>query len=83
MKYLLLCCLLFVSSINAQTFTFTAIPDEDESRLSSRFDKVALYLTEQLGVDVKYVPVKSYSAAISAFRNNPLKHILSPIIQRG
>lgn len=73
MKYLLLCCLLFVSSINAQTFTFTAIPDEDESRLSSRFDKVALYLTEQLGVDVKYVPVKSYSAAISAFRNNQVQ----------
>ncbi|WP_435235106.1 putative selenate ABC transporter substrate-binding protein [Psychromonas sp. PT13] len=59
--------------VSAKTFTFTAIPDEDESQLRSRFDKVALYLQEQLGVEVKYIPVKSYSAAITAFKNNQVQ----------
>ncbi|HBF47132.1 MAG TPA: putative selenate ABC transporter substrate-binding protein, partial [Shewanella frigidimarina] len=39
----------------------------------TRFDKVADYLTEQLGVEVKYIPVKSYSAAVTAFRNNQVQ----------
>ena len=54
----------------ANTFVFTAIPDEDESKLRSRFDKVATYLTNQLDIEVKYIPVKSYGAAVTAFRNN-------------
>ncbi len=58
---------------HAQTFVFTAIPDEDESRLRQRFDKVAGYLSREVGVEVRYVPVKSYSAAVSAFRNNQVQ----------
>lgn len=57
----------------ADTFTFTAIPDEDESRLRSRFDKVAAYLSKALDIEVKYVPVKSYAAAVTAFRNNQVQ----------
>lgn len=57
----------------ADTFVFTAIPDADESRLEQRFGKVADYLSEQLGVEVKYIPVKSYAAAITAFRNNQVQ----------
>ncbi|WP_211286814.1 putative selenate ABC transporter substrate-binding protein [Paraferrimonas sedimenticola] len=57
----------------AATFTFTAIPDADESQLRTRFEKVAEYLEQQLGVDVEYVPVKSYSAAVTAFRNNQVQ----------
>ncbi|WP_290538941.1 putative selenate ABC transporter substrate-binding protein [Alcanivorax sp.] len=55
------------------TFVFTAIPDQDESQLEKRFGVVALYLEEQLGVPVKYVPVKSYAAAVTAFRNNEVQ----------
>lgn len=65
--------LFVVPSAMAETFTFTAIPDEDERQLRTRFDKVAVYLQQQLGVDVKYVPVKSYSAAVTAFRNNQVQ----------
>jgi phosphonate transport system substrate-binding protein len=76
-KLLALCVLtlsLFVNiSVSATTFTFTAIPDADESQLRTRFEKVAVYLEEQLGVKVKYVPVKSYSAAVTAFRNNQVQ----------
>lgn len=57
----------------AETFVFTAIPDEDESRLRSRFDKVAAYLSNELGVEVKYIPVKSYAAAVTAFRNDQVQ----------
>jgi phosphonate transport system substrate-binding protein len=56
-----------------QTFVFTAIPDQDESQLLTRFGKVADYLSETLGVKVKYIPVKSYAAAITAFRNNQVQ----------
>lgn len=65
--------LLVAPSALAATFTFTAIPDEDESQLRTRFDKVAVYLEEKLGVEVKYIPVKSYSAAVTAFRNNQVQ----------
>jgi phosphonate transport system substrate-binding protein len=73
-KAIAICAAVFSASIaNAETFTFTAIPDADESRLNERFGKVADYLTEQLGVDVKYIPVKSYPAAITAFRNDQVQ----------
>jgi phosphonate transport system substrate-binding protein len=61
------------AEVLAQPFVFTAIPDQDETRLRERFDKVAHYLHEQLGVEVKYVPVKSYAAAVTAFRNNQVQ----------
>lgn len=62
-----------VPSAAAESFVFTAIPDQDESQLRTRFGKVADYLSEKLGVEVKYVPVKSYSAAVTAFRNNQVQ----------
>jgi phosphonate transport system substrate-binding protein len=52
---------------------FSAIPDQDESRLMERFGKVADYLGRELGIEVRYVPVKSYSAAVTAFRNNEVQ----------
>jgi len=55
------------------TFVFTAIPDADESRLQQRFNKVAVYLSEKLNVEVKYIPVKSYAAAVTAFRNDQVQ----------
>ena len=57
----------------ADTFVFTAIPDQDESQLRTRFGKVADYLSKSLGIEVRYVPVKSYSAAVTAFRNNQVQ----------
>ncbi|WP_417536871.1 putative selenate ABC transporter substrate-binding protein [Methylophaga sp.] len=61
------------SAAQAETFIFTAIPDEDETKLVERFQGVADYLEEQLNVDVRYIPVKSYAAAVSAFRNNQVQ----------
>ncbi|MCW4149606.1 putative selenate ABC transporter substrate-binding protein [Halomonas sp. 18H] len=56
-----------------ETFRFTAIPDEDQSRLIERFSKVADYLEVELDVEVEYVPVKSYGAAVTAFRNDQVQ----------
>jgi phosphonate transport system substrate-binding protein len=57
----------------SDTFVFTAIPDEDESRLRQRFNKIANYLEKKLDVTVKYIPVKSYAAAVAAFRNDQVQ----------
>ncbi len=38
-----------------------------------RFSQVADHLEERLGVEVEYVPVKSYSAAVTAFRNDQVQ----------
>ena len=65
--------LLVQKNVYAKDFVFTAIPDQDETRLQQRFNKVAVYLSEQLGVTVKYVPVKSYATAVTAFRNNQVQ----------
>ena len=53
--------------------TFTAIPDQDTTRLQTRFGKIADYLSEKLEIAVKYIPVKSYSASVQAFKNNEVQ----------
>jgi phosphonate transport system substrate-binding protein len=55
------------------TLVFTAIPDEDETRLVERFTQYAKYFESKLGVPVKYLPVKSYPAAVTAFTNNQVQ----------
>ena len=74
--FILLAGMLQINTVQAEerpTFVFTAIPDADESRLQQRFNKVAVYLSQKLNVDVKYIPVKSYGAAITAFRNDQVQ----------
>ena len=57
----------------SKAFKFTAIPDQDTARLQERFGKIAAYLSDELGVAVEYVPVKSYSASVAAFKNNQVQ----------
>ncbi len=57
----------------ARRLVFTAIPDQDETRLVERFGRVATYLEAALGVPVGYVPVKSYPAAVTAFTNDQVQ----------
>lgn len=64
---------LLTPAVLADTFVFTAIPDQDERQLTERFGKIADYLEQQLEVDVQYIPVKSYSAAVSAFRSDQVQ----------
>ena len=57
----------------ADTITFTAIPDQDTARLEQRFGKIADYLTKEVGISFKYIPVKSYGASVQAFKNNEVQ----------
>ncbi|WP_138472841.1 putative selenate ABC transporter substrate-binding protein [Poseidonocella sp. HB161398] len=61
------------TAASADTLYFSAIPDEDETALVARFSKVAEYLEGELGVDVEFVPVKSYAASVTAFRNDQIQ----------
>ena len=63
----------FAAAQGSPQLAFTAIPDQDESRLVERFGRVAIYLQQALGVPVAYVPVKSYPAAVTAFTNNQVQ----------
>ncbi|MGM0519587.1 MAG: putative selenate ABC transporter substrate-binding protein [Campylobacterota bacterium] len=73
MKKILFTLVVLSSVLFSQTFKFTAIPDQDETKLKQRFSKLATYLTNELGVKVEFVPVKSYAASIAAFRNNQVQ----------
>ncbi len=65
--------LLSATALAGPVFTFTAIPDQDENRLNERFGQIATLLSKELGVPTHYVPVKSYPAAVTAFRNNEVQ----------
>jgi phosphonate transport system substrate-binding protein len=66
---------LAAAPIAAQTPTlyFSAIPDEDETKLTARFTKVAAYLAKEVGILVQYLPLKSYPASVSAFKNDQIQ----------
>lgn len=63
------------STARAQSpvFYFSAIPDEDETKLTARFTKVAAYLSKELGLPVQYIPLKSYPASVTAFKNDQIQ----------
>ena len=65
--------LLLILHVHAGALVFTAIPDEDESKLKERFGPMSEYLSKTLDIEVSYVPVKSYAAAVSAFRNGQVQ----------
>lgn len=54
------------------TLRIGAIPDQDPEKLARSFGLVADHLTATLGVEVEYVPVADYAAAVSLFRTGDL-----------
>ncbi len=69
----LLSLVFFVSPVLAEAFVFSAIPDNNETQLTHRFEKVAKNLSNKLNIEMKYIPVKSYAAAVYAFRFNQVQ----------
>ncbi len=55
------------------TLYFTAIPDHDSTELEAKFQPVAEYLSEQLGIPVAYLPTADYSASVEMFRNGDVQ----------
>jgi phosphonate transport system substrate-binding protein len=56
-----------------KTLSMSAIPDQDPQKLQRKYDKLATYLEQELGVPVKYKPVTDYSAAVTAFKVGDLE----------
>jgi phosphonate transport system substrate-binding protein len=52
-----------------KVFYFTAIPDQNTTELQEKYDPVAAYLSEELGVTVKYRPSADYGASVEMFKN--------------
>lgn len=50
-----------------------AIPDQDPQDLQRTYGTVSDYLSAQLGVPVRYVPVTDYTASVTAFRQGSLQ----------
>lgn len=48
---------------------FTAIPDQNSTELLEKFGPLVDYLSDELSVDVVYVPARDYQASVEMFRN--------------
>jgi phosphonate transport system substrate-binding protein len=48
---------------------FSAIPDQNTTELQEKFQPLANYLSERLGVTVEYVPSRDYQATVEMFKN--------------
>lgn len=52
---------------------FSAIPDQDETRLREKFEPIANYLSEALDVSVEYVHVTRYADSVDLFKNGDIQ----------
>ncbi|WP_320676740.1 putative selenate ABC transporter substrate-binding protein [Prochlorococcus sp. MIT 1300] len=71
----LLCALLTITSCtqkNNKILLIGGIPDQNPERLNRLYNLLSTHLSQDLDVLVKYVPVSSYQATVSAFRTGSL-----------
>ena len=52
----------------SEVLRFAAIPNVDTTELESKFQPVAAYLSQTLGLEVEYVPTQDYAASVSLFQ---------------
>jgi phosphonate transport system substrate-binding protein len=57
---------------NPRPLVISAIPDQDPETLKRLYDQVAVYLTKQLGVPVRYQAVPDYQEAVRGFKAGDL-----------
>lgn len=55
------------------TLRFSAIPDQNETRLREKFGPVADYLSRSLGVPVQYIHATKYSDSVDLFKNGDIQ----------
>ncbi|MFL0781536.1 MAG: PhnD/SsuA/transferrin family substrate-binding protein, partial [Prochlorococcus sp.] len=56
----------------APTLRVGAIPDQNPEQLNRLYGLLASELSRELNVDVRYIPISNYPAAVSAFRTGSL-----------
>ena len=57
---------------NTKVLKIGAIPDQNQDILDKRFNLFSKLLSKELDVEVKYIPVINYVAAINGFRTNDI-----------
>ena len=57
---------------NKRILRIGAIPDQNQEILDKRFNLLSKELSEQLNIEIKYVPVVDYIAAVTGFRTGDL-----------
>ncbi len=57
----------------AKVLRFSAIPDQNNTELKEKFDRVAAYLAAKLGVKVEYRAARDYQASVEAFKNGDIQ----------
>ncbi|MGB3368406.1 MAG: putative selenate ABC transporter substrate-binding protein [Acidaminobacteraceae bacterium] len=55
------------------TFKIGAIPDQNVSELSRRFDAFSEYLSNETGLDVEYVQSQDYASLVTAFNRGEIQ----------
>ncbi|MGQ0842343.1 putative selenate ABC transporter substrate-binding protein [Actinokineospora sp.] len=55
-----------------RVLSISAIPDQDPEKLQRLYGTVSEYLSDELGVKVRYVPVTDYTASVVAFERGDL-----------
>lgn len=56
-----------------RVLVISAIPDQEPQMLQRTYGTVSRYLSESLGVQVRYVPVTDYAASVTTFRRGDLQ----------
>jgi len=64
------CCAVVAQA--ADTLRVSAIPDEAPTELLRKFEPLGKYLSKQLGMEVKFVPVADYPAVVESLASNRL-----------
>lgn len=52
---------------------FSAIPDQNTTRLKQKFDPVGAHLSSVLGVPVEYIPATDYTAVVQMFKGGDIQ----------
>jgi phosphonate transport system substrate-binding protein len=60
------------ASVEPPVLRFSAIPDQDETRLREKFEPLGAYLSERLGVATEYVAATRYPDAVELFKNGDI-----------
>jgi len=64
------CCAVVAQA--AETLRVSAIPDEAPTELLRKFEPLGKYLSQQLGMEVKFVPVADYPAVVESLASHRL-----------
>lgn len=61
------------SSESSPKLRIAGIPDQNASTIARRYDVLTSYLSEELGVDVEFVPTVDYSATVIGFNQDEIQ----------